>query len=454
MRTTIFLLLAACLFGVRASAQTAQAAAVDAILSAAHQSAGITPTATCDDRTFLRRITLDLLGRVPTTQEIENFAAEDDRSTIIDSHLASEEFSRYWSQLWTTIFVGRGQGRQVNREALRRWLQAAIVDGKPLDQMAFDLISAEGVTVLDGQVNFLVANREDPITPVSRIFLGVQLDCARCHDHPFDRWTQDDYVSMRRFFSPIQLREVSGGIRVSDRSVGNADSDSLPRFLTGARPQTTAWRREMALMTVRCQPFARSMGNRVWQLLLGRGVVAPIDGLSQSHPPSVPALHQALADQLRSQGFDLRLLIRTICSSDAYSRCDVQSAGEDELVFDLFAARRPRPLLPEQLVASYATITNQDLPDPVRLNQLAIKYTGQSSTKTVASDPLDIQRTSQGLLQELAAETSTPSGGLDSIFIATLGRRPDAWERERMQQVSASDLLYALLHCNEFIFSH
>jgi hypothetical protein len=211
----------------------------------------------------------------------------------------------------------------------------------------------------------------------------------------------------------------------------------------------------MALMTVRCQPFARAMGNRVWQLLLGRGIVDPVDGLSQSHPPSLPKLHQALADQLRSQHFNLRQLIRTICSSDAYARCDIQSdESSDDRRFELFAARRPRPLLAEQLVSSYASIAKQDSPAPARLNELAVDYMGQSSATSGASDPLKMQRTSQGLLQELAADVSSPGGGLDSIFLSTLTRRPDQWERDKLQDVASRDLLYALLHCNEFVFSH
>ena len=127
---------------------------------------------------------MDLIGRVPTKDEITLFETNRDRVLAIDRLLSSDEFSRYWSQLWTTVLVGRGQAGATNREALRLWLEDQIRSERALDQIAFDLISAEGVTALDGHVNFIVGNREDPVTPVSRIFLGVQLDCARCHDHP------------------------------------------------------------------------------------------------------------------------------------------------------------------------------------------------------------------------------------------------------------------------------
>ncbi|MEO1529351.1 MAG: DUF1549 domain-containing protein [Planctomycetota bacterium] len=430
---------------------TASEASIDAILARAQANAGVTAASSCDDRTFIRRATLDLLGRVPTPEECRNFATSGDRSKLIDRLLASEEFPRYWSQLWATILVGRSV-EIADREGLRNWLETAFAEGRPLDQMAFDLISAKGVSALHGPVNFLIGNNEDPVAPISRVFLGVQLDCAQCHDHPFDRWTQDDHASMQRFFDPVEFREVSGGIEVVDHG-GEASEDDRPRFLTGAKPRTSAWRREMALMTVRSKPFARAMGNRVWQLLFGRGIVDPVDGLSQDQPPSVPKLHQALADQLRSQQFDLRRLVATICKSEAYGRGAPDDANNlSNAVYETFAARRLRPLLPEQLIASYATVLRRKPPQAATLNDGSVQFLGQASAGKGASDPLDIQRTSQGLLQELAADSEATLMDLDSLFMATLSRRPDEWERERLASVPASDVLYALLHCNEFVF--
>ena len=439
------LLLAVC------SPLTAGEAPVDAILARAQSQAGVTATSACDDRTFLRRATLDLLGRVPKTHELRQFESSRDRAALVDRLLRSNEFPRYWSQLWATILVGRTVP-EADREGLRQWLEEAFTKGRPLDQIAYDLISAKGVTSLSGPVNFLVANNDDPVAPISRVFLGVQLDCAQCHDHPYDRWTQDDHASMRRFFETVEFREVSGGIEVLDHS-GDAEGDNLPRFLTGARPRTSAWRREMALMTVRSKPFARAMGNRVWQLLFGRGIVDPVDGLSKDQPPSVPELHQALADQLRSQRFDLRKLIATICKSEAYSRSAISKSDRDTgAMYETFAARQLRPLLPEQLIASYATILQREQPMGQLLHEQSVRFLGGGVGVTGAADPLNVQRTSQGLLQELAAESESPLMNLDALFLATLSRRPDPWEKKRLADLASSDVLYALLHCNEFVF--
>lgn len=435
-------------------------APIDAILERTHRRAGLQPSPPCDDVLFLRRATLDLVGRVPTLAELRAFQVEPNRSKLIDRLLATPEFDRYWSILWTDALIGRGPSRQTDREALRRWLEEAFSQRRPLDQIAFDLIAAQGVTSLDGAVNFLLANREDPVTPVSRTFLGVQLDCARCHDHPFDRWSQNDYLAMKRFFSLMQLREVSGGVRLLDTGNATDQPDQTPRFLTGAQPRTSAWRTELALMTVRCQPFARAMGNRTWQWLIGRGVVDPVDALSHDNPPAVPELHQALADQLRGQHFSLRRLVRTICLSDAYRRSDFataiknQNAGEAAEHYKQFASRAPRPLLPEQLVRSYHTVTERDQPPPPRLHELAVNFFGQASVSSGAADPFDVPRGSQGLLHELALPVNAPTRDLDDLFQITLARLPDESERRRFGDLPADDVFYALLHCNEFVFSH
>lgn len=435
--------------------QAAAEAPVDSILANVHQQASVEPAAIVDERIFLRRVTLDLVGRVPTIDETHAFERSCDRKQRVDKLLASDEFDQYWSQLWTSILIGRNSQFQADRESLRRWLEEGLRNRTPFDQVAFDLISAQGVTSLNGAVNFLVGNREDPVTSISRVFLGVQLDCARCHDHPYDRWTEEDYILMRRFFQTARFEEVSGGIELDDVSRDTRRDADLPRFLTGARPRTSAWRREMALMTVRSKPFARAIGNRVWQLLFGRGLVDPVDGLSENDRPSVPALHQALADQLIDEQFDLQKLIRTICLSDAYQRQSTTTSEQGtsgRKNIELFATREIRPLLPEQLVRSYVTIMNREPLTPEQWNERSVAMLGRSAAATGSSDPLATVRTSQGLLTELAVDVGIPSGDLASIFLSTLSRLPNLWERERLSDVNRRDVLYSLLHCNEFVF--
>ncbi|MEM6690641.1 MAG: DUF1549 domain-containing protein [Planctomycetota bacterium] len=426
---------------------------IDRTLEASFEDNDVEPANPCESWVFQRRVTLDLAGRVPTVEELNRFKRIPVKEVLVDELLASDEFNEYWSEIWTSILVGRRVTEATDREALRQWIEDAFRANVPFDQVAFDLISAEGVSSLNGPVNFLVGNQEDPVTSVSRVFLGVQLDCARCHDHPYDRWTQDDFESMQRFFEPLDFREVSGGFQIEDEP---GSSDDTPRFLTGARPKTMAWRRELAFMTVRSKPFARAIGNRVWQILFGVGLVDPVDGLSQNDRPSVPELHNAMANYLRESNFDLKGLVKEIALSNAYSRSsdppEPMTAPALRMARRLFAVRQPKLLLPEQLIRSYASITNASPVSPTQRNETAVDWIGRSAVRVGSSDPISFTRTSQGLLNELASRDRSVPENLDRLFEATLSRKPTTEERRGLSDENFQNLMYALLHCNEFVF--
>ena len=427
---------------------------VDSILAEAHRMDSVKVAPLVNNHLFVRRVTLDLLGRIPTIEELEAFDSDPNYASWVNHCLSSDEFPSYWSEIWTSILIGRNPSGRVDRQALQSWLAGKFRQNESLDQIAFDLIAARGVTALDGPVNFLVGNQEDPVTAVSRAFLGVQLDCARCHDHPYDRWTQQDYTDMKRFFSPMRVREVSGGFEVLDLGTHSSDPGFVPRFLTNARPKTLAWRSELALMVVRSKPFARAMGNRIWQLLFGQGIVDPVDGLSQSAKASVPELHDALGEQLRSSGFDLRETICTICLSKAYRRSSSDISSDSKFTNQqrsLFAFRMPRPLTPEQLARSYAVVANRQMPSPDELNQSSIAFLGRSAVTAGVTDPIEFTRTSQGILRELAVNLAANHQNVESLFLSVLSRLPDEWEKNRFSSVQHDDALFALLHCNEFI---
>ncbi len=433
-------------------AAAAEAETIDSILATAHRRAGVHPTALCDDATFYRRLSLDLIGRVPRVEELRAFMADPDRPAAIDRLLASDEHPRFWSQLWTTMLVGRAEQRGVEHEVLRRWLEEQIADRVRLDQTCFALLTAEGVSSLDGPVNYVVASRQDPVMRLSRTFLAVQLDCAECHDHPHDRWTNQDYVAMERFYRPTQFREVSGGIAVSD---SGADSRAeKPVFLTGRKPHTAAWRRELGLMVVQSKPFSRAMVNRTWHWLMGRGIVDPVDALSRDNPASVPELLESLASDLRASDFDLRTMIREICLSDAYQRStqdDVSSEGQQQT--QLFAARTPRPQMPEQWIASVAIVLDRPLPRPAELAGRARQMLGLARQATPASDPFDWNATTQTVIRQLSGEIPAPLRDVDSMFLATLARVPSTKERSLVKETRSQDTLFALVHSSEFVMN-
>lgn len=425
---------------------------IDALLDEVQSKAGVQATELCDDATFIRRLSLDLLGRVPTVNEYLAFVDAPDRTRAVDRMLASEEHPEFWSQLWTTMLIGRGQTRYIEREVLRSWLQQSLQDELPLDQMAFQLITARGVTSLSGPVNYVAASRADPVMRLSRTFLSVQLDCAQCHDHPYDRWTNEDYVSLQRFYGLTRFRQVSGGVAVSDE--GPSQDAPVPVFLTGRRPHTSAWRQELGMMVVSSKPFSRAMVNRTWHWLTGRGIVDPVDGLSRENPAATAELLEELARDLRGENFRLRSLIRRICLSDAYQRKppDV-SATTDEAAEqrEFFAARTVRPLLPEQWIASVAIVLDQPAASAAAIAQQAFDWLGAAGQSSPAGDPFNWTPNTQSLIRELAEDVPPPVRDLESLFLATLARKPTEFERESAGAYNSREIIFALVHGSEFM---
>lgn len=423
---------------------------IDSLLNEVHQQVGITPLPRCDDATFLRRLSLDLIGRVPSVTELKAFLDDPDRIGAIDQYLARNEHSQFWSQLWTTMLVGRSPRRGVEREVLRQWLASSLADQVPLNQVAFDLIAAQGVTSLNGPANFVLASRDDPVMRLSRTFLSVQLDCAQCHDHPHDRWTNSDYNGMKRFFEPLVFREVAGGVLIEDRGIN--EPAEKPVFLTGRRPYTAAWRRELAWMVVRSKPFSRAMVNRTWYWLMGRGLVNPVDGWSRENPGKVPDLLEALATDLRDNDYPLRVLIRKICSSQAYQR---QSVAGGEVVGKkleaFFAARTIRQQLPEQWLTSVAQVLDRPLPSQAQVAEQAVRLMGRTQASQTDNDPYDWSATTQSLINQLAGEVPPPLRGLRQIYLATLARGPTDEEIAMAKSHSSQEILFSLVHCNEFV---
>ena len=173
---------------------------VDSILAKTWQSQGIEPAAVCSDEEFLRRVSLDIIGRIPTLDELNSFKGNSDRAAKIDELLASGDFPRFWSEVWTATFNGYISLYGSDREVLRLWLVDAFAKEMPYDRLVTRLITAKGSSAFDGPTNFLVRYPEEPAVKISRLFLGVRLDCARCHDHPFDVWTQRDFYDLAAFF--------------------------------------------------------------------------------------------------------------------------------------------------------------------------------------------------------------------------------------------------------------
>lgn len=336
------------------------------------------PSPLCSDEVFLRRVYLDLLGLIPTADEAKAFLADTapgKRAALVDQLLERDEFADFWALKWSDLL--KIEVRQLDQEGMRvfhDWIRASIKDHKPLDQFAREIVAARGSTFQNAPANWWRANR-DPVTraeSTARVFLGTQLNCAQCHNHPFDRWTQDDYYNWAGVFSRIDYQlpadartdkndkhEFKGDQTVLIKASGfvlnpRTGEKATPRFLGGEKPKTGKDRDELLALAdwLAASPmFARTQVNRIWYHLLGRGLVDPVDDFRASNPASHPALLEALAKDFTTHGYDLRRVIRAIVASRTYqlsSEPNSTNAG-DEINFSHTIVRR---LSAEQLIDS------------------------------------------------------------------------------------------------------
>lgn len=350
------------------------------------------PSELCSDSAFMRRAYLDLLGLTPTAEEVRAFLADtrnDKRAKLIDALLERPEFADFWALKWSDVL--RNEEKALDKkgvQAFHHWIRESIAANKPLNEFAREIISARGDTYSVPAANFYRALREPQARAeaAAQVFLGIRLQCARCHNHPFDQWTQNDYHSLAAFFARIDYRIVENNrkdkldthefdgaqvvfmTREGETKNPRTGEAMRPRVLGSAKPQAVQGDRLTALADWVADPknpfFARTQVNRVWHHLLGRGIVDPLDDFRASNPPVNAPLLDALAQDFAGHGFDLRHLIRTIMNSRTYQLSAVpnDTNKEDETNFSHAAIR---PLQAEQLLDSFAGVI--DVP---------VKFTG------------------------------------------------------------------------------
>jgi hypothetical protein len=331
----------------------------------------INPSELSTDHNFVRRAYLDAIGVLPMAEEARAFAADqrmDKRARLIDDLLARPEFADHWALKWSDLL--RNEEKVLDAkgvEVFYGWIRQSIADGKPLDQFVRELIAARGSSYENPPANYYRANR-DAVTraeTTARLFLGVRLQCAKCHNHPFDRWTQDDYYSWAALFARVDYTIVDNqrkdkfdknefvGEQIvlikDDGEVNNARTGRIapPRYLGAQTPKfdTKADRLEPLaqwLTAADNSQFARAQVNLIWYHLLGRGLVEPIDDFRETNPAVNPPLLDALAEDLVASGFDLRHMVRVIMNSRTYQLSPLpnDTNAEDETNFSRAIVRR------------------------------------------------------------------------------------------------------------------
>lgn len=368
---------------------------IDEILDAKWKELKIKPAARSEDSEFLRRAMIDIVGTIPEPDEVEKFVADTDtkkREKKIEQFLASPDFAGYWADRLASVLNGYRDRQYPTIDALRTWLTEKLKAGTPWNKVVEELITAKGSNKDENSTAFVVQQiakdrtKQVLAVQVSKVFLGIQLQCAQCHDHPFEKWKKDDFQSMVAFFGTTNLRVIEKAENNRDSEVevvdvparrgggggrGGAPGGKKPRFIDGTEVDPNGARQSLAKMITSPEnlQFGRATVNRFWAEFLGRGFVEPIDDFSSKNEPSMPELLDALAAGFVESNFDLKWLMRTIANSKAYqltsSRKPKQFEDEDE-AREVFAFQIVRPMSAEQtlnaLLTAQGLMNLSDLP--------------------------------------------------------------------------------------------
>jgi hypothetical protein len=486
---------------------------IDQAINKRLQAEKIKPSPLADDAEFLRRAYLDLIGVIPPADKAAAFLDSKDpakRAKLIDELLANPRFGRHLADIWKGYLVPRtSDNRQLKAEPLLRWLEESFNKNKPWDQFVTELLTASGTQEESGAVTFFLANpTPDKVTDaVSRLFLGVQLQCAQCHNHPFTKWKQTEYWGMAAFFTKVKVDRVKKAAKeavspsVSENSKGRraklpVSAKLVPaKFLLGEEPKldrSAPYRPVLAQWVTSPQNrfFARAIANRLWAQFFGRGIVDPVDEMHDGNPPSNPELLQELTGQFTANHFDVKYLIRAICNSQAYQRSSKPN-DKDDTGANFFAHMAIKVNSPEQLFDSLVAVVgapgqqaaarkrkavNQGKKGPAAnprnafVNFFTIED-GSDPTQYQAGIPqvlrlMNAPQLSGGgaLLERLLKSSRSPAQLIERLYLTTLSRRPSHAESQRLTQYvhahgaeprkAYHDILWALLNSSEFALNH
>ena len=368
---------------------------------------GLSPLAPCDDATFLRRATLDALGTIPSPEEALAFTG--DREVLVDRLLARPEFVAHWVERWTKSWPVPG-------EAFQAWLRGRW--NEPYDRTVRQLLTTES------HLYQAVGDPRQLAEFVGQGLLGSRWMCAQCHNHPFERFTQRNYVEMASFFARVRVRD--GRVDLEPR--GELELHGKP--VTPPFGSSVDRREDLARWVVDGEAFARAAVNRVWALLMGRGLVEPVDDLRASNPPTHPALLEALAREFRKD-HSLKNLAALIMKSAAYAR----RTGKGDA---FYAARAPRPLEGEVLARAVSRASRGTLPPAPVLDR-------ESLARTLH------------LMNSSEVEALLVADTVENLYLRTLARKPTAAERAPWAGAGdddLKDLFWALLNSKEFGTNH
>jgi hypothetical protein len=485
---------------------------LDAFINQRLQDEKITPSPRSEDAEFIRRVSLDLTGKIPTAERVVTFLDDKDpkkRLRLIDELLASPEYGKHQADVWQALLLPRNSdNRAVNRDPMVTWLAENFNANKPWDILVRDILTAEGKQDANPAVNyFLTHSTVDKMTDsTTRLFLGLRLQCAQCHNHPFTDWKQNDYWHMAAFFRKVQVDAVRAnaqqaattpGIREAGNGGGRRGArpegakDLPPKFLQAEQPKVNPSEPLRPVLanwiTDASNPyFSKAMVNRTWSQLMGRGLVAPIDDMNEANPPSHPEMLDEMAHYFSSSGYDLKNLIRAICSTEAYQRSSKPTADNTKSGTELYAHVNIKMLSPGQLFDAIGQIVGQPRDAVAGPGRPGIPGRGgagnpraafiaffsveeMDATEYQAGIPQVLrlmngpQMNNSAVVNKIIKDSPKPTQAIEKLYLSVLSRRPSQAEQQRLSAYIAkqtdakagyADILWALLNSSEFAMNH
>lgn len=471
------------------------------------------PADVCNDAEYLRRVYLDLIGVLPTVDETRSFLGDSSpskRAAVVDALLARPEYAKFWSLKWGDLL--KLTNKLVGNDAVfkyHRWIENAITEDMPYDQFARQLITASGSTLSNPPANFYrtATDMNECVETISQVFIGARLQCAKCHNHPFERWTQDNYYGLAAFFNRVGRRET---LRPGEMFIYANDTGEVTQPRTGQ--QMKPWlpsqgsieaageqdRRELfaAWLTQQGNPYFAKIGaNRIWSHLFARGIIDPVDDFRDSNPPVNAPLLDALASDFQQHNYSTKHLLKTILGSKTY-QATYQATAENREDTLYFSHQQPRLLKAEQLLDAVNHVTGisqvfGSLPANVRATQLPapdlvkvdfLKVFGQPERSTVCAcerssesnlamaielfnGPLvhERLRDPNNRFRKALASGANSDTVLDELYLAALCRLPNEIERsaalthlKKREDAAAGfeDICWAIINTDEFLFQH
>lgn len=490
---------------------------VDELVFANLKEIGVPPSPVCDDATFLRRVTLDIAGRLPTADETTAFMASDDpnkRDAAIDTLLDSPDYADYFANKWAALLKNKRESKAdiTANFAFHSWVRDSLLANKPYDEMVRQLLAATGTIVANPPVAWYkrVKDPKAQLEDVAQLFLGVRMQCAQCHHHPFERWSQNDYYSLAAFFNQVGRKPTAiagedlifhkrgvaefvnpkNGEPVKPAGLGGPTLEIAPD--DDPRLKLADWMSEPS------NPFfAKVLVNRYWKHFFKRGLVEPEDDLRDTNPATNPELLDALANHFVSSGFDLKEIVRTMTRSHTYQ---LSSKTNEHNAIDRqnYSHYYPKRMQAEVLLDSMDTLTGAttsfaDLPAGTRAVALPdnsynassafLKVFGRPEGASVCecervqasslAQSLHLMNSADvkgkvaaggGRAERLTREAATEEVGIREIYIAAFSREPTDEEmsiakeylsdEERSKRHGYEDLIWAILNTKEFLYNH